>query len=82
MIENINSNWTLKEKDLEIKKDLVNRSGSVMSDSSNISGYVKDVSKLDTNPENFMRSASARLPSSSEREGEKKIQQVVLYNHH
>lgn len=80
-LEGLNSNWTLKEKDLENKKDLVNRSGSVMSDSSNVSGYVKDMSKLDTNHENFMRSASARLPSTSEREGEKKIQQVVLYNH-
>lgn len=75
-LEGLNSNWTLKEKDLEAQKDYLNRSGSVMSDGSHISGYVKEVGKFDPGIEGFMRSASARLPSSTERDGEKKVQQV------
>ncbi|XP_039759761.1 uncharacterized protein LOC120633601 isoform X1 [Pararge aegeria] len=74
-IEGLHSNWTLKEKDLENQKDYLNRSGSVMSDGSHISAYVKDAGKFDPGIEGFMRSASARLPSSVEREGEKKVQQ-------
>ncbi|XP_048007215.1 uncharacterized protein LOC125242419 isoform X6 [Leguminivora glycinivorella] len=71
--EALNSNWTLKNKD---PKEYLNRSGSVMSDGSNISGYAKGISRVDTNVEGFMRSASARLPSTGpEREGEKKVQQ-------
>ncbi|CAG4966065.1 unnamed protein product [Parnassius apollo] len=71
-IEGLNANWTLKEKE----KDYLNRSGSVMSDGSNVSGCVKNVNKFDSNADGFMRSASARLPSSAtEREGEKKVQQ-------
>ncbi|XP_063375498.1 uncharacterized protein LOC134663083 isoform X3 [Cydia amplana] len=71
--ETLNSNWTLKNKD---PKEYLNRSGSVMSDGSNISGYAKGINRLDTNAEGFMRSASARLPSTApEREGEKKVQQ-------
>lgn len=74
-LEALNSNWTLKEK--ENHKDYLNRSGSVMSDGSNVSGYVKDASRYDANPDGFMRSASARLPSTgTEKEGEKKVQQV------
>ncbi|CAH0731873.1 unnamed protein product, partial [Brenthis ino] len=69
-LEGMNSNWTLKEKE-EHQKDYLNRSGSVMSDSSNVSGFVKE--KFDPS-ESFMRSASARLPST-ERDGEKKVQQ-------
>ncbi|CAH2054449.1 unnamed protein product, partial [Iphiclides podalirius] len=73
-IEGLNSNWTLREK--ESQKDYLNRSGSVMSDGSNVSGYAKESNRYDPNADGFMRSASARLPSStSEREGEKKIQQ-------
>ncbi|XP_035452670.2 uncharacterized protein LOC118277826 isoform X6 [Spodoptera frugiperda] len=73
-LEALNSNWTLKEK--EIQKEYLNRSGSVMSDGSNVSGYVKEAAKYDTNADGFMRSASARLPSTStEKEGEKKVQQ-------
>ncbi|XP_013139591.1 PREDICTED: uncharacterized protein LOC106104179 isoform X6 [Papilio polytes] len=72
-IEGLNSNWTLKEK--ESQKDYLNRSGSVMSDNSNVSGYVKDVNRFDPTVDGFMRSASARLPSTTEKEGEKKIQQ-------
>ncbi|XP_045779532.1 uncharacterized protein LOC123877067 isoform X5 [Maniola jurtina] len=74
-LEGLNSNWTLKEKELETQKDYLNRSGSVMSDGSHISGYVKEAGKFDPGIEGFMRSASARLPSSTEREGEKKVQQ-------
>ncbi|XP_069361831.1 serine-rich adhesin for platelets isoform X2 [Maniola hyperantus] len=74
-LEGLNSNWTLREKELEIQKDYLNRSGSVMSDGSHISAYVKDAGKFDPGIEGFMRSASARLPSSTEREGEKKVQQ-------
>ncbi|XP_063622532.1 uncharacterized protein LOC134794690 isoform X1 [Cydia splendana] len=71
--ETLNSNWTLKNKD---PKDYLNRSGSVMSDGSNISAYAKGIKRIDTNAEGFMRSASARLPSTApEREGEKKVQQ-------
>ncbi|XP_068619853.1 uncharacterized protein kmr isoform X3 [Battus philenor] len=72
-IEGLNSNWTLKEK--ETQKDYLNRSGSVMSDSSNVSGFVKEGHRFDHNVDGFMRSASARLPSATEKEGEKKIQQ-------
>lgn len=75
-MEGLNSNWTLKEK-VENQKDYLNRSGSVMSDGSNISGYVKDAARYDVTAEGFMRSASARLPSTAnEKEGEKKVQQV------
>ncbi|CAH2095346.1 unnamed protein product [Euphydryas editha] len=74
-LEGMNSNWTLKEKGIEKQKDYLNRSGSVMSDGSNVSGFVKDANRYDPNVEGFIRSASARLPSSTEREGEKKIQQ-------
>lgn len=74
-LEALNSNWTLKEK--EIQKEYMNRSGSVMSDGSNVSGYVKETAKYDINADGFMRSASARLPSTApEKEGEKKVQQV------
>lgn len=75
--DGISSNWTLREKDLNNQRDYSNRSVSVMSDSSNISGFVKDARKFDpTTPEGFMRSASARLPSTGlEKEGEKKVQQ-------
>ncbi|CAB3238428.1 unnamed protein product [Arctia plantaginis] len=73
--QGLNSNWTLKEK-VESQKDHMNRSGSVMSDGSNVTGYVKDASKYDVTSEGFMRSASARLPSSvPEKEVEKKVQQ-------
>lgn len=76
-LEGLNSNWTLREKALETQKEQLNRSGSVMSDGSNVSAYVKEISRLEQNPDSFMRSASARLPSTSnEREGEKKVQQV------
>ncbi|KAJ0172217.1 hypothetical protein K1T71_012190 [Dendrolimus kikuchii] len=74
-IECLNSNWTLKEKNLENQKEFLNRSGSVMSDGSNVSN-VKDISRYDPTADGFMRSASARLPSSiEEKEGEKKVQQ-------
>ncbi|XP_045486943.1 uncharacterized protein LOC110995367 isoform X3 [Pieris rapae] len=72
-LEGLNSNWMLKEKDLEQQKDYLNRSGSVMSDGSNGS-YLKEASKLEPNSDGFIRSASARLPST-ERDGEKKVQQ-------
>ena len=76
-LEALNSNWTLKEK--EIQKEYLNRSGSVMSDGSNVSGYVKEAAKYDAHADGFMRSASARLPSTApEKEGEKKVQQVIL----
>lgn len=75
-LEAMNSNWTLKEKNLEKQKDSLNRSGSVMSDGSNVSGFVNDANRYESNIEGFIRSASARLPSSTEREGEKKVQQV------
>ncbi|XP_072933373.1 uncharacterized protein kmr isoform X2 [Epargyreus clarus] len=75
-LEGLNSNWTLREKALETKKEQLNRSGSVMSDGSNVSAYVKEMSRLEQNADSFMRSASARLPSTNnEREGEKKVQQ-------
>lgn len=77
-IEGLNSNWTLKEKIIENQKEFLNRSGSVMSDESNVSGFVKDVNRIDPNSDGFMRSASARLPSTHEKEGEKKVQQVIL----
>ncbi|XP_032522607.2 pleckstrin homology domain-containing family A member 7 isoform X6 [Danaus plexippus] len=70
--EGMNSNWTLKEKDLENQKEYLNRSGSVMSDGSNVSAIIKD-SRFDPSSEGFMRSASARLPS--ERDRDKKVQQ-------
>lgn len=74
-LEGFNSNWMLKEKDLEQQKDFLNRSGSVMSDGSNAS-YLKEANKLDpTSDGSFIRSASARLPTT-ERDGERKIQQV------
>lgn len=76
-IEGLNSNWTLKEKGMENQKDYLNRSGSVMSDGSNVSGFVKDLSNYDPNSDGFMRSASARLPSTNNGEGEKKVQQVT-----
>ncbi|XP_050672404.1 uncharacterized protein LOC126970504 isoform X4 [Leptidea sinapis] len=72
-IEVANSNWMLKEKGGEHQKDYLNRSGSVMSDGSNAS-FMKDA-KLELNNDGFMRSASARLPSTMERDGEKKVQQ-------
>ncbi|XP_052753981.1 uncharacterized protein LOC113520434 isoform X5 [Galleria mellonella] len=75
-LEGLNSNWTLKEKGIENQKDYVNRSGSVMSDGSNVSGYTKDISKFDVSSEGFIRSASARLPSTTtEKDGDKKTQQ-------
>ncbi|XP_030030151.1 uncharacterized protein LOC115447287 isoform X2 [Manduca sexta] len=74
-IEGLNSNWTLKEKAIGSQKDYLTRSGSVMSDGSNVSGYIKEASRYDLNPDGFMRSASARLPSTNEKEGEKKVQQ-------
>lgn len=77
-LEGLNSNWTLKEKGMENQKNYMNRSGSVMSDGSNVSAFVKEMSRLDPNFEGFMRSASARLPSTTtETEGEKKVQQVI-----
>jgi hypothetical protein len=77
-VEGLNSNWTLKEKGLENQKDYLYRSGSVMSDGSNVSAFTKDMKRFDqTSGEGFMRSASARLPSTTtEIEGEKKVQQV------
>ncbi|CAG4959818.1 unnamed protein product [Colias eurytheme] len=72
-LEGLNSNWMLKEKELENQKDYMNRSGSVMSDGSNAS-YLKEANRIDPNADGFIRSASARLPST-EREGEKKVQQ-------
>lgn len=81
-LEGLNSNWTLKEKNLESQKENMYRSGSVMSDGSNFSAYAKDLSRFDQAAESFMRSASARLPSSAtEKEGEKKIQQVIQFYH-
>ncbi|XP_037867843.1 uncharacterized protein LOC101738815 isoform X2 [Bombyx mori] len=74
-VEAMNSNWTLKEKNAENQKDYMNRSGSVMSDGSNASAMVKDASRYDPNGESFLRSASARLPSATEKEGDKKVQQ-------
>ncbi|KAL0819000.1 hypothetical protein ABMA28_008287 [Loxostege sticticalis] len=75
-LEGLNSNWTLKEKNLENQKEYLYRSGSVMSDGSNVSAFTKDMNRFDQNPDNFMRSASARLPSTgNEKEGEKKVQQ-------
>ncbi|XP_059051959.1 uncharacterized protein LOC131846625 isoform X2 [Achroia grisella] len=75
-LEGLNSNWTLKEKGIENQKEYVNRSGSVMSDGSNVSAYTKDMNKFDASSEGFIRSASARLPSTTtEKEGDKKIQQ-------
>lgn len=79
-IEGLHSNWTLKEK--EIQKEYLNRSGSVMSDGSNVSAFVKEMTRLDPSSDGFMRSASARLASTApniEREGEKKVQQVMCY---
>lgn len=74
-LEGLNSNWTLKEKGMESQKDYLKRSGSVMSDGSTFSGLTKEISRCDANE--FMRSASARLPSSAtECQGEKKVQQV------
>ncbi|KAG7309321.1 hypothetical protein JYU34_005266 [Plutella xylostella] len=71
----INSNWTLKEKEMS-QKDFINRSGSVMSDGSNMSVYAKEAARYDPSAEGFMRSASARLPSTNgEKDGEKKVQQ-------
>ncbi|XP_073959577.1 pleckstrin homology domain-containing family A member kramer isoform X6 [Choristoneura fumiferana] len=71
--EGLNSNWTLKNKD---HKDYLNRSGSVLSDGSYVSGHVKDMGRSDPASDGFMRSASARLPSTApEKEGEKKVQQ-------
>ncbi|KAM3961196.1 pleckstrin homology domain-containing family A member kramer isoform 2-T2 [Aphomia sociella] len=73
-LEGLNSNWTLKEKGIENQKDFTNRSGSVMSDGSNVSA--KDMSRFDAAADGFMRSASARLPSTStEKDGDKKVQQ-------
>lgn len=73
----INSNWTLKEKEMS-QKDFINRSGSVMSDGSNMSVYAKEAARYDPSAEGFMRSASARLPSTNgEKDGEKKVQQVI-----
>lgn len=78
-IEGLNSNWTLKEKNAENQKEYLNRSGSVMSDGSNAS-HMKDISRYDPTVDGFMRSASARLPSSvEEKEGEKKVQQVCCF---
>ncbi|KAL0868486.1 hypothetical protein ABMA27_007968 [Loxostege sticticalis] len=75
-LEGLNSNWTLKEKNLENQKEYLYRSGSVMSDGSNVSAFTKDMNRFDQNPDSFMRSASARLPSTgNEKEGEKKVQQ-------
>lgn len=75
----LSSNWTLKEKDLGNQKDFINRSVSVMSDGSNVGDYVKDFNRCDVTAEAFMRSASARLPTT-EKEGEKKVQQVCINN--
>lgn len=78
-IESLNSNWTLKEKNIENQKVYKNvkRNGSVVSDGSNVGGFVKDSNRYDHTSEGFMRSASARLPSTpAEKEGEKKVQQV------
>ncbi|XP_049884931.1 uncharacterized protein LOC126379948 isoform X3 [Pectinophora gossypiella] len=73
-LEGLNSNWTLKEK--ENQKDYLNRSGSVMSDNSNAGGFAKDLSRFESPADGFIRSASARLPSTTtEKEGEKKVQQ-------
>ncbi|KAI8437603.1 hypothetical protein MSG28_011871 [Choristoneura fumiferana] len=73
--EGLNSNWTLKNKD---HKDYLNRSGSVLSDGSYVSGHVKDMGRSDPASDGFMRSASARLPSTApEKEGEKKVQQSL-----
>lgn len=78
-LEGLNSNWTLKEKNIENQKEYMFRSGSVMSDGSNVSAYAKDMNRFNQTPESFMRSASARLPSTvTEKEGEKKVQQVFL----
>ncbi|XP_075984405.1 pleckstrin homology domain-containing family A member kramer isoform X2 [Anticarsia gemmatalis] len=75
-MEALNSNWTLKEKVESQKENYLNRSGSVLSDGSNVSGFVKEASKYDVAADGFMRSASARLPSTApEKEGEKKVQQ-------
>ncbi|XP_063832349.1 uncharacterized protein LOC135081544 isoform X2 [Ostrinia nubilalis] len=75
-LEGLNSNWTLKEKNLENQKEYLYRSGSVMSDGSNVSAYTKDMNRFEQSADSFMRSASARLPSSgNEKEGEKKVQQ-------
>lgn len=78
-LEGLNSNWTLKEKSMEDQKDYMKRSGSVMSDGSNVSGFVKDLSKYEPNSDGFIRSASARLPSTNG-EGEKKVYQVTYTN--
>lgn len=79
-LEAINSNWTLKEKALESQKEYLDRSGSVMSNGSNLSGYTKEISRFDPTSEGFSRSLSARLPSTTaEKEGEKKVQQASLY---
>lgn len=78
-LEAINSNWTLKEKGLESQKEHLNRSGSVMSNGSNLSGYTKEISRFDPTSDGFSRSLSARLPSTAvEKEGEKKVQQVLM----
>ncbi|XP_053615905.1 uncharacterized protein kmr isoform X5 [Plodia interpunctella] len=75
-LEGLNSNWTLKEKGIEHQKDVLNRSGSVMSDGSNISFVKENMSRFDPTSEGFMRSASARLPSTlTEKDGDKKVQQ-------
>lgn len=79
-LEVLHSNWTLKEKGPESKKDYLNRSGSVISDGSNASAFLKESSRMDPATEVFMRSASARLPSTvTEKDGEKKVQQVRLF---
>lgn len=75
-----NSNWTLKNKSLSqvmAEEDSYNRSNSALSDGSVASGLQNLLG------DQFMRSASARLPSiagdGAPREGEKKVQQVIYH---
>lgn len=79
-----NSNWTLRNKSLSqimTQDDVYNRSNSAMSEGSTVSGFIRDSAQMaNGSGDQFMRSASARLPSTgsdqlSSREGGK-VQQV------
>lgn len=79
----LNSNWTLRNKSLShipLQDDVYNRSNSAMSDGSTASGFNKEL--VNENGDLFIRSASARLPSSdpmTSRDGERKVQQVFIF---
>jgi len=76
-----NSNWTLRNKSLSNiigQEDIYNRSNSAMSEES-VSALHKSMG--DVNGDQFIRSASARLPlvnDQGSRDGERKVQLVYL----